>query len=45
MRSALTVLKLQELVVVHAGAESYLLTRGIRAVALARLQEDLAPLS
>jgi len=45
MRSALAVLKLPELVVVHAGAESYPLARGIRAVALARLREDLAPLS
>jgi predicted AAA+ superfamily ATPase len=44
MRSALATLHLAELVVIHAGAESYPLARGIRAVALARLREDLSPL-
>jgi len=45
MRSALETLELEELVVVHAGSESYPLARGIRAVALERLREDVAPLS
>lgn len=44
MRSALAALNLAELVVIHAGAESYQLSPGIRAVALSRLREDLAPL-
>jgi predicted AAA+ superfamily ATPase len=44
MRSALENLQLEELVVVHAGRESYPLAEGIRAVALERLQEDVAPL-
>jgi predicted AAA+ superfamily ATPase len=44
MRSALAALNLAELVVIHAGAESYQLSHGIRAVALARLREDLPPL-
>jgi len=44
MRSALATLDLAELVVIHAGAESYPLAPRLRAVALARLHEDLAPL-
>jgi predicted AAA+ superfamily ATPase len=44
MRSALENLELEELVVIHAGAESYPLAPRIRAVALTRLQEDLAAL-
>jgi uncharacterized protein len=44
MRSALATLDLAELVVIHAGAESYPLAPRIRAVALARLHEDLSPL-
>jgi predicted AAA+ superfamily ATPase len=44
MRSALVTLQLAELVVIHAGAESYQLAPRIRAVALARLREDLSPL-
>jgi predicted AAA+ superfamily ATPase len=44
MRSALEDLGLEELVVIHAGAESYPLTSRIRAVALARLREDVLPL-
>lgn len=44
MRSALEVLGLDELVVTHAGAESYPLTSRIRAVSLARLREDVPPL-
>jgi len=43
MRSAQESLGLDELVVIHAGAESYPLASGIRAVALARLREDLLP--
>jgi predicted AAA+ superfamily ATPase len=44
MISALENLDLEDLVVIHAGAESYPLTSRIRAVALARLGEDVAPL-
>jgi uncharacterized protein len=44
MISALENLELEDLVVIHAGAESYRLTSRIRAVALARLGEDIAPL-
>jgi predicted AAA+ superfamily ATPase len=44
MRSALEDLGLEELVVIHAGAESYPLAPRIRAVALARLREDVQPL-
>lgn len=44
MRSALENLELDELVVLHAGRESYPLSRGIRAVALCRLLEDVEPL-
>src|SRR5215203_6040584 len=44
MISALENLDLEDLVVIHAGAESYRLTSRIRAVALARLGEDVAPL-
>ena len=44
MRSALEDLGLEELVVIHAGAESYPLAPRIRAVALARLREDVPPL-
>ena len=44
MRSALEDLDLEELVVVHAGAESYPLASRIRAVALIHLREEVAPL-
>jgi uncharacterized protein len=44
MRSALDALQLEELVVIHAGAHSYPLAPRLRAVALTRIQEDLAPL-
>jgi hypothetical protein len=44
MRSALETLELEELVVIHAGTESYPLAPTIRAVALSRLDEDVAPL-
>ncbi|HVT17085.1 MAG TPA: hypothetical protein VHQ90_13020 [Thermoanaerobaculia bacterium] len=44
MRSALDILRLEELVVVHAGPDSYPLAPRFRAVALDRLGEDLAPL-
>ncbi len=44
MRSALETLKLDELVVVHAGGESYPLAPNVRAVALRRLREDVSPL-
>lgn len=45
MRSALEILDLEELVVVHAGEESYPLSSRIRAVALRRLREEIASLS
>jgi hypothetical protein len=45
MRSALQSLDLDELVVLHAGMESYPLAPRIRAVALAQLREELAPLA
>lgn len=44
MRSALDSLGLEELVVIHAGEESYPLAPRIRAVALRRLAQDLAPI-
>lgn len=44
MRSALDVLDLEELVVLHAGRDSYPLAPRIRAVALERLREDVAAL-
>ncbi len=44
MRSALENLALDELVVIHAGTESYPLAPRVRAVAMARMQEDLPPL-
>jgi hypothetical protein len=44
MRSALDILRLEELVVIHAGPNSYPLAPRIRAVALDRLGEELAPL-
>jgi predicted AAA+ superfamily ATPase len=40
MRSALEALDLEELVVIHAGSESYPLAPRIRAVGLGRLRED-----
>jgi hypothetical protein len=40
-RSALQDLDLDELVIIHAGAESYPLASRIRAVGLTRLREDL----
>jgi hypothetical protein len=45
MHSALETLRLEELVVIHAGSESYPLAPHVRAVALERLAEDVAPLS
>jgi predicted AAA+ superfamily ATPase len=44
MRIAQQDLRLDELVVVHAGANSYPLGEGIRAVALPRVLQDLQPL-
>ena len=44
MRSALEGLGLEELIVIHAGTESYPLAPRIRAVALTRLREDVKPL-
>lgn len=45
MRSALEDLGLDDLVVIHAGADSYPLAPRIRAIALARLRQDIPPLS
>jgi predicted AAA+ superfamily ATPase len=45
MRMALADLRLRELVVIHAGGESFPLARRVRAVALSRVLEDLEPLS
>ncbi len=44
MRTALTDLKLQRLDVLHAGDHTFPLAPRVRAVALARLLDDLAPL-
>ena len=44
MRSAVENLALDDLVVIHAGTESYPLAPGIRAVAMARMSEDVPPL-
>ena len=44
MRIALEDLKLKELVVIHAGKDSFPMTERIRAVALSRVLEDLRPL-
>jgi len=44
MRHAIVDLSLDELVVIHAGAESYPLTERIRAIPLARIWADLTPL-
>jgi len=45
MRSALETLDLEELIVVHAGTQSYPLAPKIRAVALAHLRAEIQPLS
>jgi uncharacterized protein len=45
MRSAVENLDLEELVVIHAGTDSYPLAPRIRAVALARLDQDVLPLA
>jgi len=44
MRIAMEDLRLPELVVIHAGKDSFPMSKGIRAVALARVLEDLKPL-
>jgi predicted AAA+ superfamily ATPase len=44
MRAAMASLSLTDLVVIHAGSDSYPLAPGIRAVAFPRLREDLQPL-
>lgn len=44
MHSALDVLKLDELIVVHAGEEIFPLREKIRAVAFGRFQTDIEPL-
>jgi len=45
MRNALSDLKLQRLDVIHAGVETFLMERRVRAVPLSRLLDDLQPLS
>lgn len=44
MRIAQSDLKLDSLDVIHAGAETFPLGRGIRAVVLSRVRADLPPL-
>jgi len=44
MRNALEILGLRELIVIHAGSESFPLAPKIRAVALSRIEEDLQPI-
>lgn len=44
MHAALEALRLDELIVIHAGSESYPLAQRIRAVPLARLRQDVAAL-
>jgi hypothetical protein len=44
MRIALADLRLQRLDVIHAGERTYALAPRVRAVALARVLEDVAPL-
>ena len=44
MRQALADLKLSSIDVIHAGAETFPMAEGIRAVALSRLHQDLPPL-
>ena len=44
MRTALQDLRLDEIVVVHAGSRSYSLDRKIRAIPLDRILEDILPL-
>ena len=44
MRIALADLALDSIDVIHAGAETFPLAERIRAVALARVLEDIAPL-
>jgi predicted AAA+ superfamily ATPase len=44
MRAALHDLRLDEIVVVHAGSRSYDLDRKIRAISLDRILEDVPPL-
>lgn len=41
MRSALADLKLEEVIAVHAGDESYLLSKRVRAVSAHRLDSDI----
>jgi predicted AAA+ superfamily ATPase len=45
MRSALSDLRLDSLDLIHAGAESFPLGPGMRALAFPRLLEDLQPLA
>jgi hypothetical protein len=44
MRAAAETLRLDPIDVIHAGAETFPLDAGIRAVAFARIHEDLEPL-
>jgi len=44
MRAALQDLRLDEIAIVHAGSRSFGLVRKIRAISLARILQDLAPL-
>jgi hypothetical protein len=44
MHTALETLKLDELVIIHAGSESFPLRANIRAIALRRLRDDIEPI-
>jgi hypothetical protein len=44
MRNAFGDLRLKSLDVIHAGDQTFLLTERVRAVALARLFDDLQPI-
>jgi hypothetical protein len=44
MRSALVDLKLMKIDVIHAGENTYMMDKKIRAVALSRLLDDIEPL-
>jgi hypothetical protein len=44
IRSAISDLKLKQVDIIHAGDETYLLSKAVRAVALSRLRENIAPL-
>jgi hypothetical protein len=44
MKSALTDLKLKRLDIIHAGEETFMIERKVRAVALSRLLKEIKPI-